>query len=217
MAGPTANERTQQVGMSRIVAASKLLVVYKLCLHEIKLFLRDDGGNLSHGFPLVRPGGWMTSMIVTNGSQSRLPMTCSGYTVATKKDRSGIDRIAQDATHGRLIPAQLPSGSRNFLTHQELGQPNQTLMFLLIALKHLSHHRCLGWLHPHACGVAWARGIDAISIGRQGRGAIRSPLDTSVDGLVACVRQSSCVHIRPPPRGFGPTTDHADCDSLVDQ
>src|SRR5437899_12263882 len=126
MTDPTADERTQQVGMSDIVAAGKLLVVCKLCLDEIKLFLRDDGGNLSHGFPLVGSGGGMASMLVTNGSQGRLSVTCAGDAVATKKDRPGIDRIAQDATHSRLIPAHLPSGVGNLLTHQMLGQANQT-------------------------------------------------------------------------------------------
>src|SRR5690348_8830884 len=112
--------------MSCIVAAGILLVLRKLALDEIKLFLPDDSWNLSYGFPLVRPGGGMASLLVTNRSQSRLPMTCSGYTVATKKDRSGVDRIAQDATHSRLIPAHLPSGIGNLLTHQVLGQANQT-------------------------------------------------------------------------------------------
>src|SRR6266849_2408685 len=88
MTRPTADQGTQQIGVSRIVAAGKLLVVCKLALHQVKLFLRDDSWNLSHGFPLVRPGGRMASMIVTSGSQSRLPMTCSGDAVATKKDRS---------------------------------------------------------------------------------------------------------------------------------
>src|SRR5205823_4706759 len=137
------------------VAACKLLVVCKLALHQIKLFLRDDSWNLSHGFPLVGSGDGMASLIVTNGSQSRLPMLCSGHTIAAKKDRTGVDPIAQDTTHGRLIPAQLPSGGKYLLTHQVLGQANQTVVFLLIPRKHLSHHRRLGWLHPHACGVAW--------------------------------------------------------------
>jgi hypothetical protein len=149
-----------------IVAAGKLLVVCRLALHQIKLFLRDDGWNLSHGFPLVGFGGGMASLIVTNGSQSRLPMMCSGYTVATKKDRSGVDWIAQDTTHGRLIPAPLPSGGGNLLTHQVLGQANQAVVFLLVPLKHLSHHRCLDWVQAHACGVAWMTWIDAIAIGR---------------------------------------------------
>ena len=152
--------------MSRIVAAGKLLVVRKLGLYQIKLFLRDNGWNLSDRFPLLRSGGGMTSMIVPNRSQSRLPMMGSGDAVTTKKDRSRIDRIAQDPTHGRLIPAHLPSGVGNLLTHQVLGQANQTVLFPLIPLKHLRHHRRLGWLHPHACRIAWTAGIEAISIGR---------------------------------------------------
>src|SRR6266567_3707178 len=148
---PTTDQCTQQVRIRRIVAASKLLIVRKLRLHQIKLCLGDDGRNLSDRFPLLWFGGGMTSMIVSNGPQSRLSVTSSGDTVATKKDRSRIDRIAQDTTHGRLIPAHLPSGSGDLLLDQGLGQGNQTLVFLLIALKQLSYHCCLGWLDPHAC------------------------------------------------------------------
>src|SRR5207244_4442240 len=46
--------------------------------------------------------------------------------------------------------------------------------------------------------------------------ALRVQPDTSADARVASVRQSSCVHIRPPRHGFGPTTGHADCDWWVD-
>jgi hypothetical protein len=117
--------------MSGIVAARILLVLRKFCLHELKLVLRDDGGHLSHGFPLLRRARWMAAMLVPNRTQGRLSMTRSGDTIATKKDRSGVDRIAHNAPHGRLIPAQLPPGIGNLLTHQVLGQADQTLVFLL--------------------------------------------------------------------------------------
>src|SRR5450432_502701 len=81
MTSSATDERTQQVGMRCIVAAGKLLVVSKLRLHQIKLFFRDDGWNLSHRFPLLWPSGGMASVIVTNRSQCRLPMTGSGDTV----------------------------------------------------------------------------------------------------------------------------------------
>lgn len=66
MTVPTTDQCTQQVGMRRIVAAGILLVLGQFCLHEIKLVLRDDGGNLSHGFPLLRSGGRMASMLVSH-------------------------------------------------------------------------------------------------------------------------------------------------------
>src|SRR6266567_885630 len=184
MADSTAHQRTQQVGMSCIVATGILLVLCKLCLHEIKLVLRDDGGNLSHSFPFVWSSGGMASMIVTPGTQGRLSMTRSSDTIATNKNRSGVDRIAQNAPHRRLIPPPFPSGGRDLLTHQILGQPNQTLMVLVIALKQFRDHRRLGWLHPHACRVTGTERIDAIAIGRLRRGAIRVPLDTSADARV---------------------------------
>src|SRR5258708_5895582 len=216
MTAPTTHQCTQQGGMSGIVATGILLVLGKLCLHQIKLVLRDDSGNLSHSFPFLRSGGWMASMLVSHGTQSRLPMTRSGDTIAPNKDRSGVDRIAQNAPHCGLIPAPFPARGRDLLTHQILGQPHQTLLSLLIMVKQFGDHRRLGWLHSHARWVTGTGRINAIAIGRLRRGALRVPPDTSADARVASVRQSSCVHIRPPRRGFGSTTDHAECDWSVD-
>ncbi len=68
MTCPTTDQSAQQVRVSRIVAAGILLVLGKLALHQIKLFLSDNSWNLSHGFPLLWPGGPMASVIMTNGS-----------------------------------------------------------------------------------------------------------------------------------------------------
>src|SRR5207244_647585 len=119
---PTTDQGTQQVGMSGIVAAGIVLGVGKFCLDEIKLVLRDDGGNLSHGFPLLRSGGGMASMLMSHRTQGRLAMTRSADAIAPNIDRSGIDRITQNAPHRRLIPAPFSAGARNLLAHQLLGQ-----------------------------------------------------------------------------------------------
>src|SRR5579863_9561779 len=102
MTASTTDQGTQQVGMSGIVAAGILLVLGQFCLDEIKLLLRDDGGNLSHGFPLLRSGGGMASMLMPNRTQGRLPMTRSADAIAPNRDRAGVDRITQNAPHRRL-------------------------------------------------------------------------------------------------------------------
>ncbi len=170
MTHATTNHGAEQVRVSCIVAASILLVVGKLALHQIKLFLRDNRRNIGYRFPLLRLGGRMTSVVVTDWSQSGLPMLCSGDSIATNIDGSCVNRIAQDATHRGSIPAQLPCGSGNFLFKQGLGQPDQTLVFLLISLEQIRHHSSLRRFHPHTCRVTRMLGIDPIAIRRGGPG-----------------------------------------------
>src|SRR6266699_5622918 len=152
--------------MRRIVAASEVLVVGEFGLHQIKLLLTHNGRNLGHCHPLLRIREGMASMAPTNGNEGRLPMLRHPAAIAPDEHGTGVDRIGQDTTDGGLIPAPMPTGSRNLLPDEALGDPQQTLILLLVGDKHLCDDRGFGWLYPHPCRVARTARVHSIAIGR---------------------------------------------------
>lgn len=115
-------------------------------------------------------------MTAPNWHQRRLSQLCRGCPVAPDGDGAGGDGISHDSAHGRLIPAQTPTGALNLLGHELFGEAYHTLSLVLVASKQLCSHCRLGWFQPHPCWITRPRRIHAVAIGRMRPGQQTSRL-----------------------------------------
>src|SRR3954463_7213424 len=98
----TTDEGPQQIGMSRIVATSKLPVLRSFVLHAFELLLGDNGRDRRNRDPVL-PRSHSPGRSRRAGAARLLE--------APGIDLAGVDRVGQDAAQGLRSSAPEPAGA----------------------------------------------------------------------------------------------------------
>src|SRR5215204_6268962 len=153
----TTDAGTQQIGMSRIVATSKLPVLRSFVLHAFELLLGDNGRDRRNRDPVL-PGSHSPGRSRRAGATRLLE--------APGIDLAGVDRVGQDAAQGLHVPAPLNPRGRHPVLVQLLGQAIETASLLSIPDEHLSDCGSFNSVLAHASRVTGVIGIHTVAVRR---------------------------------------------------
>src|SRR3954462_2054276 len=153
----TTDEGPQQIGMSRIVATSKLPVLREFVLHAFELLLGDNGRDRRNRDPVL-PRSHAPGRSRRAGTARLLE--------APGIDLAGVDRVGQDAAQGLHVPAALTPRRRHPVLVQLLGQAIETASLLSIPDEHLSDCGGFGRVLAQASRVTGVIGIHTVAVRR---------------------------------------------------
>src|SRR6266567_5817742 len=151
--------------MSRIVTASELLIMGKLCLDLLKVFLTHQRWDLSYGDPFLLRGLFVSASTSANWDECGVTPVGLNRTATAKVDRTRVDRIGQDASYGGLIPPPMPTWRANLKGHEAFGHPLQRLPLFQVLHKEVAHHSGFCWVDSHSCYLSWSCWVNAIAVG----------------------------------------------------
>jgi len=165
LAQPTTDHGTQEILMLGVIAAGDALIVLEFFLDHLKLFLADDGRDLSHHNPVFWRHALDTAVASPDWFERGNPSGCRSIVIASCIHCTRIHRSCQNMTDGAIAPMEAAARSAHPKLPQMFSQPAQRMPVLLLVGKHLRHRCCFRRLQAHPCWITWMGRVCTIPIG----------------------------------------------------